>query len=370
MAPVYKYLGSWGLFFYSAAVSAGVLILRRRFFVFFLRKVSRRTALVLIIVIFALLVICFFVLYPAVNTVLSGSGSDRDDDLDIAVSSLLEARYPYYGQTYLGNNLTHFPGSIFLAAPFVAMGCGACQNIFWLAVFLALACIYLKDTRLALWIFSQMLIFSPVFMHEWLTGGDLIANNIYIICPVYLLFRTLKAKAVSGRGWKALLLSVLLGVGLSSRLNFLFILPLVLSALIQCFGVRTALRHTLTIILTFSAATLPFYLYDPQGFSPLYGQLNKLKMLHLYGIPALSIMFLVTAAVVSGLSFVRLRQGCVDLFRNCAYVQVVMVALLVGLYSIGKGRLDLDYAGYGLNFLFFGLLAFGAKTEKNKVFDK
>lgn len=55
------------------------------------------------------------------------------------MNRLVRGHYPYHAVTYLGNEITHLPGSLLLALPFVLVWTSALQNLFWLpALFLAL----------------------------------------------------------------------------------------------------------------------------------------------------------------------------------------------------------------------------------------
>lgn len=67
-----------------------------------------------------------------------GRGSDRDDALDVAVRRLAHLHNPYAARTNLGNPVSPLPGSLALAAPFVAAGRSAYQNLFWVGGFAVL----------------------------------------------------------------------------------------------------------------------------------------------------------------------------------------------------------------------------------------
>lgn len=354
---VYKYFSFAGICVYAAAVVAGVYAFWKYLMPFLLKIITPRRALWCMGATLVGLGVLFFIVFPLVNADVPGHGSDRGEDLNIATQALLRGQFPFYVQTYLGNKITHSPGSLFLAIPFVLMGNGAYQNFFWLALFLVVAVMYLGDRRLALFIFWQIIIFSPAFMHDLVTGGDLISNGIYPLVFLFFLVRALKDSGSSLR-WKPLCFAVLLGIGMSSRSNFLFLIPIVFSALAQNFGLKTAFRSVTVVCVSYLAVTLPFFLYDPAGFSPLYGQFSKLQQFHAtWPLIAPAALLCVTLAAIF-LSLQHMPVDCQALFRNCALIQVPLVLVLVLAWSINDpGKHKFIHSNYGLFFVFFGALA-------------
>src|SRR5215470_16981462 len=124
-----KYFGLLGLGGYSLVTAWAIWTQTH-----FQWRWNERAAVSLSLVTFAGLALLFAIAYPIVNTHIPGIGSDDDDALNIAVAELFHGRYPYYARTYLGNLIHHFPGAFLLAAPFVALGSSAIQNLAWLAV--------------------------------------------------------------------------------------------------------------------------------------------------------------------------------------------------------------------------------------------
>jgi hypothetical protein len=364
---VYKYFSFSGICVYAAAVFAGVYVFERRLSPFLLKIIPSRQAFWYMAATLALLGILFLAVFPVVNAPVPLRGSDRGEDLNIATQALLHGQYPFSVQTHLGNRITHFPGSLFLAAPFVLLGNGAYQNFFWLALFFVVAGMYLGDRRQALFLVWQVIVFCPAFLHDLVTGGDLIANGIYPLFFIFFLVRALKAGGSAFRG-KPFCLAVLLGLAFSSRSHCLFLIPIVFSFLGQNFGFKTAFRSMTVACVSFLAVTLPFFLYDPAGFSPLYGQFNKLHQFHAawpFFAPALLAIVILTALL---LSLQHMPLDCRAFFRNCALVQVPLVLALVFAWALNDaGPHRLIHANYGLFFVFFGIVAF---YPQNKLFDK
>ncbi|MDP3731847.1 MAG: hypothetical protein Q8R31_02280 [Candidatus Omnitrophota bacterium] len=365
LGQVYKYLKDTGVFLYILSVFFILLILHKYCLKKFLSKITEKQIFYLTVVTFLLLIVLFFLVYPLVNSGIVGGGSDRDEDANIATNELLHGRYPYYPKTYLGNSLTHLPGSLLLSVPFVLLGNSAYQNFFWLFIFIIVAKSLLRSSHLALLLFWMILILSPVTAQEFVTGGDLLSNSIYILFFIFFLVNNVLAP--NAKEWKKILSAVLLGIGLSSRANFILLLPLVFFTLVKNKGLKDATMYTGLSCLIFLTLTLPFYLYDPRGFTPLYGQLSKINQFS-GKLPFSGIIIILASLIIAFLfSLQRLEGNCVTLFKNCAYVQAFLVLCAVILHIFIKGKPGFVVSGYGLNFLFFGALAFWYKlTEEYK----
>ena len=362
---VNKYTGVAGVFLYGMLV----LLLLLAFSKYFLKKlffrITERRAFWLIVITLCFLIAIFYLCYPIANSGIFGPGSDRDEDMNISTSALLHGRYPYYVKTYLGNQITHLPGSLFLSAPFVLLGNGAYQNFFWILLFLIMLKFHLGSLRLALFLLWLLFILSPALLHELITGGDLIANSLYILIFIFLTINTVSNP--HSKKWKKVLSAILLGIGLSSRANFLFLLPLIFSALVQNAGYRKAVGYIMLTGAVFAAVTLPFYLYDPQNFTPLYVQLMKIKHFD-SALPFASISIILIGAITASLlSFRRMNSDCNALFRNCALVQVSLMASTAILETISRGTLEFSFLGYGLSFLFFAAVPLWAQLSRGVI---
>jgi hypothetical protein len=110
--------------------------------------------------------------------------------------------------------------------------------------------------------------------------------------------------------------------------------------------------------------TVPFYLYDPQGFGPNIqaqhlGQLQPVIPSTDIVVPLGMILLTVPTGVIAlVLSFSNMSRKLPVLFRNCAIVQAFPVLCTIVLYSLLIAeRLDLMHAEYGTFFLFFGAAA-------------
>ena len=368
LSQVQKYLGNIGVFLYIPIVFLILLKIRRYYFRRFLNKVTEGQASRLTAITLIGLIVIFFIVYPIANSGIIGGGTDREEDLNIATIELLHGRYPYYPKTSLNHPLSHLPGSLLLSIPFVLLGNSAYQNFFWFFLFVITAGFYLKDRASAIFLFWITIILSPVVMQEFVTGGDLVANSIYVCLFIFLLINSV-ANSNIGKG-KKVLSSVLLGIGLSSRVNYILLLPLVFSTLAQNAGWKPAVKYTLLTCLTFFIVTIPFFLYDPKGFSPVNVQFSKINQLNSIS-PFIGIFVVIAGGIIAVLlSFQRMDGNCIILFRNCAFVEAFLILCAIILDIINEAKLNLGSSGYGFSFLFFGTLTFWHELTARAKIDK
>jgi hypothetical protein len=352
---VQKYAGNAGVLLFLVAGTIIFFVAQRFEVPKYFSNLTDRQAIYIFILILLLLIVAFAVLYPIANAHTPIAGSDQDDALDLAASDLLHGHYPYYQRTYLGNLIAPLPGSVLLAAPFVLLGYSAYQNIFWFAAFFAAARSHLKGAAAALSLIVATLVFSPSVLQNMMTGIDRLANALYV-----LIFLQLTVTSVSnGRSpfWGKIVWPLMLGIGLSSRANFVFIVPLLLATLAARVGWKKAVAYTAVTVAASVLVTIPFWLYDPQGFSPLIVQYSKVgdyaDVMQHSGI----VVLIVTIALTIYLALKRSNEDLNKLFLNCAIVQAFPVICSVILLSLHLGKVDLSLAGYGLFSLFFGAMA-------------
>ncbi|RMI03371.1 MAG: hypothetical protein D6681_10075 [Calditrichaeota bacterium] len=303
------------------------------------------------------LITTFFLLYPLETGGRFGVGSDRDEALNIAVTELLAGRYPYYAKTHLNGPITPFPGAILLAVPFVILGNSAYQNLFWLAGFYVVLKRWLFPSKTVLLLFFwTILAVSPAFWYEWISGGDLLANNLYVF--IFILLTINLAANPYRTPWLWLPAIIFTGLGLSSRPNFLFLVPPLFSAIKVRANFRTAFITTGSILFVFCLVTLPFFLIDPSGFSPLH-VLNKFSTIEQ--------TFPYAGVIISGFTlvlsiFLAWRQHHSNIATLCydfALIQAFPLISGVILNSIQTGYPNFSFIAdrLGLNFMFFGAVA-------------
>jgi len=357
LGQVAKYFGTGGAVAYVMFVVVAV-VGGQRFIVPLLDRLTDRTSLRLAIATTIVLIAAFLIAFPYAQAGTRG-GSDADDALDEAGRAFLRGDYPYYGRTYLGNILSPFPGALLLALPFVIAGTSGLQGPFWLLLFFFFVRRLLGDARLALLIMWAMVALSPAVLQELMVGTDRMANAIYILIPATMLLGRPSAS------W-----AVLLGIALSSRPNFLFLIPLIFAGLVRRAGIKAAVQLTLLVCAATAAVTLPFYLYDPGGFSPLQNVDVKLDEFQ-SGIPFISVLIPLCgfgSAIVLALS--SDSSAWRDFLRNAAIVQAIPVAIVVALEIWGGAGPFPTSLNYGLQSLPFAVLAAHTgftKDRKNDV---
>jgi len=302
-----------------------------------------------------LLAAAFAVVYPLANSGVIGPGSDRDEALNIATTELLEGRYPYYPKTYFGLPISPMPGSLFLAAPFMLLGNAAYQNLFWIAAFAATVAWFLKDLRPAVGILLLVLALAPVVINEFVVGGDLLANTLYVLLAIMWLLRLASDARVAP--WAKYLLAAALGVALASRANFALLVPLVFSALMWRVGLRQATQYIALAGLTFALVVVPFYLYDPAGFSPLHtasylAQFESVLPFANVIVPAVTVLLALLLATRGS------NASLTGPLRHCTLVLACPVVMTMLLASIQAGTANFTFAAYGLPFVLFGAMAF------------
>jgi hypothetical protein len=373
---VQRYFGNWGTLIYLLAGAAGVwLLLRYRVAVKqWAARRSERQVIWLTGLTFVVILAAFIVVYPMANANRPGAGSDGDDALNVAVNELIHGRYPYYPQTYLDNPISPLPGAVLLAVPFVLLGSSAYQTLFWLFAFFMAMRNFLHGSRSALLLLWVILALSPAFWYALVIGSDYIANTFYVL--LFSLWLIQAAARSRGSGARAFLLAGLLGIGLSSRANFLLLLPLLFVALERVADLKTAAKLTVIVGLAFGAVTLPFYLFDPRGFSPLHttDELGRFDVLLTHASLIIPLLIAVLAILLAlwtrawpqwvnddGLQGARGRVHTDDVagafFRNSAFVLAFPVFCGLVLYCVGLRRLYFGFATFGVFFLFFGVVS-------------
>ncbi|MEI6676342.1 MAG: hypothetical protein WCO57_14325 [Verrucomicrobiota bacterium] len=357
---IQKYTGLIGVAGYVAFVAI-VFFLIWKFGVRFAPLLRRHFRLACVLI-FAGFAVCFAIVYPIENSRGLGKSSDRDDGLNLAVTRMADGQSPYYQHDKFAGPLSVLPGGILLAAPFVALGNSAYQNLFWLAVFLVCANWWFKDRALALVLLTVPLALSPAAMYEYISGGDMLTNGIYV-AVVFLLVMKLCSNP-NAAGWLRWICCVLLGVCLASRSNFPLLLPLFGAALWQTVGWRQAVIAVVVVGLVEVVITVPFYLHDPAGFTPLLSR-YKLAIVD-HAMPWASKAMIGMTALLGILgAWVLLRSSTVDLtrsfFRWCTLVTLCPMVCAVALSSWISGRLDFAFMNErcGLMYMCFALFGWG-----------
>jgi hypothetical protein len=267
---------------------------------------------------------------------------------------LLGGLDPYSARTYQGNPIDLLPGEILLAMPFVLiLGNGAYQGLFWLSALFIAARWKLRSGVEALMLLWTLLIVSPVVLQQLVTGGDHVTNPIHVLVAMLLLGEATRRDEITRA---PVVGALLLGVGLSSRVNFLLLLPLMMTRLWRRAGWRRALALGASIATVTVLVTLPFFLRDPVGF-PALAQFEIARRYDLVHPVGAALMPPVAAVVAVALALARDTGDLSRWLGRCAITQAVPVCWLAALDSFHAGAPRFAYMGYGTFYLCFGALA-------------
>lgn len=357
---VQKYAGLVGVIGYVPVLVAMMILsacLTRRFTPWLGRHFHRLALLSV-----AVLAAGYVGLHPIEDGRGAGKSSDRDEGLELAVTRMMHGQYPYYPQNDQAGPLSVLPGSILLATPFVICGDVGFQNVFWLAAFLIVARRWLRDGARALFLLTLPLAISPAALYEWISGGDLIANGIFVALAVLGVAWVWSKETTSA--WSRWLSCLALGIALASRANFLLLLPVILGVLWRLTGPRRAITACVVTGLATVAAILPFYLHNPAGFTPLITR-EKISFANpeLWWLRHLVIVTTLLSACFGAAHLILSRSvNPVRLcLRWCAITTLVPVLLMVALSSLLNRTIDFSFLRdrFGLMYVFFALFGWG-----------
>ena len=280
-------------------------------------RVDERQALVAACVALTCLALVFIVVYPHANSHALGQGSDRDDAADLGARRLLDGRYLYGPLTYLRNPISQLPGELALAAPFVAvLGHSGYANVLALALLAGLLVFTGRRLASAL-VIELVIVLSPGVLREYVTGGDLIANTVYVAAASVAVY------ALATRRWAGVIAAAALGVTLASRGNFAFVL-IPLAFMLAREGIRRAgLLLSITVMVAATLAAIA--VARPAGRTSIRIA-DHLDVLGRYG-SSVTIVVAVAVAVVLAL---RTRDWAYrTLFTQAAIVQAIFPLALV-----------------------------------------
>lgn len=365
---IQKYTGLVGVVFYVLAVLG---------FIFFSRYILQRFAPWMrlhfrVISIFAIagLAVGFMVLHPIEDGRGPGKSSDRDEGLEIAVTRMARGETPYYPSNKIAGPLSVMPGSMLLAAPFVVIGTSGWQNVFWLAALLFAASSFFKDSAAGIWLLVVPLTVSVAAQYEFISGGDLIANGIFV--ALFFLLAMNSWKISEAASWQRWLACVLVGISLASRANFLLLMPLFVAAIWRLGGLKNAVVAGVIAGLTAISITLPFYLHDPAAFAPL-GTSSKLKYWDQV-LPWASksiIAMTILASLLGSLWLLASKNQTTtrNFFRCCTIVTLtpMIAAILISSWVNEHADFGIMKDRFGLMYVCFAILGWGNGLRESRL---
>ena len=352
-----KFIGLWCVPLHVVATAALIQLswlVFRRLGPFFRKRFGSCSVVALLA-----LFVGYLVLHPFEDGRGPGRSSDRDEGLEIAVARLSHGESPYYPQNEVAGPLSLLPGSIILAAPFVWIGNVGLQNIFWLAVLLIMAVKLSRDGAVALWLLCVPFALSPAAVYEWISGGDMIANGIFVAAALFFALSLWNRPDIPA--WGKLAGCLALGIALASRANFVFLLPVFGAAVWRVAGWRAAFVASALAGVATLGITLPFYLADPDGFTPLMSR-GKISFLDpsLWWAPHAIVVLTVVVALSSAVWILQSRgEPFRQCLAGCALTTLAPNLAMVIMMSLLSGQLDFGFTRdrFGLMYVFLALLA-------------
>jgi len=354
---MHKLTGAAGVIAYLAIAAVVIPMILHWGLLWFCRRCSKRLAWTLVVTCVAAMTAAFVIAYPKAQArAAEGTGSDADDALNIAARRLVAGEYPYAERTYLDHPISPLPGAVLLAVPFHLLGNAAYQNVFWMIVYFAIAIHVLGDVRPAALHLAMLSALSPGIPYQTVVGMDWITNAIYVMAGMHLLL-VIDARRRPAIGAAA---AVFLGLTLSSRANFVLVVPILVAAMGARFGWRVALRQAGIAVAAAVAVTAPFYFWSPSEFSPLHTT-NILQNLDGF-VPYASVL-IVGAAIAASVMLAThdSSRDPVGAYRNSALVQMIPVFAGFGVGLIAPAGPDRPFLSYGAFFAVFGSLAVVAR---------
>ena len=261
-----KWSGTGGLFLYALLIGSVVFLDMRSDLLTSLWK-NRKLVATLLAVFCVLMMIAFLILYPIAHSGRFGPGTDRDEALNLAVHVILKGQYPYYFKTRFGVPTTPMPGALLLALPFYLLGNAAYQNLFWLPAFAVFSWHFIFSARQAFLFMAVFVCANLSFLQDFVMGGDYSVNVIYVtMAVVFFEYRLRQARSLQS----LLIPAAFLGIAIASRPIYFAVLPVLFFHGRKTAGAFKSLAGCALAILIAAVLILPFYLYDPSGFSPLH----------------------------------------------------------------------------------------------------
>jgi hypothetical protein len=288
-------------------------------------------------------IVVLLVVYPHANTHDPDAGTDRDDAATIGAKGLLHGENPYGRLTYLHQPISQLPVLLVVAMPFAGLfGWSAYELVVFLPLLYLLWRRLAGDASVALAGLLLVLV-SPAFLREYLTGGDLLVNVVLVAAAVYLVW-TRPASLVA---------AALLGVALATRANFAVVLVPLAAALYRRAGMRTALRSVLVAVVVAAAIVAPVALTE--GGRTALSMNDKLSEVP-GGAPLVLTLVTLLAAAVAWAT----QPWTPDrLWWQIAGAQALFLLAIVLTDSARHGRLDFFWlvSSYGVVPFLFGAAA-------------
>jgi hypothetical protein len=303
------------------------------------------------LLLFLVFITAFAVLYPISLQHTLNVGSDREDALRVGLNAFRHHQYPYDTHTFLGNPPTPLPGAMLLAAPFFALGHIAWQNFLWFPLFFLFTIRFFRYRATALFFLATFLLFAPGNLSDFTSGGDYLTNFFYVAIAIALF-----SKSIDRPAYAYVPAALLLGVALSSRIPYVFVLiPLLALTLQRTSRPRAALLFAI-VLISAAAVTLPVFM--PHPLTRLLQQLDQNSIKLRYIPRALHPRWTLPlfAALTTCVTFF-IRMDLPRLFLTFSATSFVMLAPFVFTFALHSEKLRYAFFYLSISVLSFSLWA-------------
>ena len=290
-----------------------------------------------ILSVLAITIIILYV-YPIADSLkLHGKGSDQDDCIILGVEKLLKGQNPYSELTYLNAPCSTGMGVLISYIPFVYIGFYELGSV----VFMIMTLWYLykvKGPRVTFF-YKITLLTNIAFIQLMVVGVDYTFIGFMLLIAALYMDTNIDNMSTH----KILILSVLVGLTASSRINMLIILPIFSIFLYS----RNKVAGILLFLVSSLIAILPsflIYVSNPALFTPLH-LIEKSKLFLSFSAKLVIVCIMVFLFVVS----LFLYSKKVILFTSALLwiLTPMFVGLVIGGAAYVKYQLArLDYITY------------------------
>ncbi len=324
------------------------------------RSLSPRVSKWIIFVTITLLALAIALINPLIDTAgftvlgYQVGASDNDDAVRLGIAALLDGQNPYLQRTFLDQVIGPLPGSFVLGAPFYLLGSVAYASIFflWLFWFLASRQSPTNGTLLFLLILTA----SPAVIYQALAGMDY-TTDIMAVIGLGALAIHLRDKLL----WLHLI-AVGVGIAMATRINLVLLAIPLMAVVFEYHGWRRALSTGIAMAAGFLAISIPFYLWDPDSFSPVQAGSDKVD-----GFSLGPLVFpLVGLAVGVILALLLPHRNALDFYRDAFWIQFAVLSLATLMRFLIDDPQARNYFNYGVLALYPGALFFWARITSRQ----
>ena len=218
---------------------------------------------------FVSFILCFliavvnFILYPKADSLkLVMRGSDADDAVIIATTKLFQLKFPYDELTYMHHKMSPGPGMLLFMSPFVLSGLYVLAIPFYVTVFAYTLKYFLKDWEPAN--ICLLILFSCLGFWEYMIiGSDLVVAGILLSVLFLSVIKNQRNTTA------VVLLAILTGLLLTSRIIFIYLIPIPAFILFKTNRLTGMIFGLVATVCCLGTHAL-FYFWKPDEYAPMH----------------------------------------------------------------------------------------------------